>query len=92
MITTCGHLTTLRTIHTQMAANTSKSHAQFYQLEGRVPISQSHNSAQIFLFYSALLNTIGHYLQKSLIVQHSVSRSLLQQNLVPVLQGLGQRC
>lgn len=43
--------------------------------------SQSHNTAQVFLLYSALLNTIGHDLQESLTVHYSVSRSLLQQNL-----------
>lgn len=42
--------------------------SHFYQQEGRFPISQSHNIAQLFLFYSTLLNTIGHDLQKSLIV------------------------
>lgn len=92
MITTCGHLMIFRIIPSQISTNTSKSHIHFYQLEWRFPISQSPNTAQLFLFYSALLNTIGHNLQKSLSVHHSVSRSLLQQNLVPVLQGLGQRC
>lgn len=42
--------------------------SHFYQQEGRFPISQSHNIAQLFLFYSTLLNTIGHDLKKSLIV------------------------
>lgn len=76
-----------RTNHTQIPTNTSKSHAHFYQLGWRFPISQSHNTAQLFLFYSTFLNTIGHNLQKSLIVHHSVSRPFLQQNLVPVPQG-----
>lgn len=87
-ITTCGQLMIFRIIHAQMSTNTSKSHVHFYHLEWRFPISQSPNPAQLFLFYSALLNTIGHDLQKSLTVHHSVSKH----NLVPVLQGLGQRC